>query len=388
MTRSQRFTVGGGDPGPVNVLAPDQRRHREKIEQAIRHNLADMVAEEHVLVTRGERRFATRIEHLKECRIRYDAHQGTWASLGWPEGQNRPEGGPENESSGRGVGGGGAEAAFGEEETPVLLEDLSQAVFSYLALPDLDPERMAKGEGWTGALGEFGRKGTRWAKRQTLWANLTKNAYLGQPRIKDLAPEDLRFWQWSDAPQPGGGAVVMALMDTSGSMGNFEKYLAKSFFFWTAEFLRQLYPSVDLVFIAHDVRAREVDEDTFFHRGASGGTVSSSAYLLAYQILEERYSQEQYNAYAFHFSDGGNLTSDNPTALASAMRLQERVNLFGYGEIHDTDRSPSQLYQALHKQGRRAVLLRSKEDVLGALVEFFGAADPRFETALKDKKER
>jgi hypothetical protein len=169
----------------------------------------------------------------------------------------------------------------------------------------------------------------------------------------------------------------MALMDTSGSMGNFEKYLAKSFFFWTTEFLRRHYPEVQVVFVSHDVRAREVDEHAFFHQGASGGTVSSSAYRLAYQILQDRYPQDEYNAYAFHFSDGGNLTSDNPLAMKTGLRLNDRVNLFGYGEIHDTERSPSQLFQAFHRESRRAVLLRSKADVLRALVEFFGDQDCR-----------
>ena len=148
--------------------------------------------------------------------------------------------------------------------------------------------------------------------------------------------------------------------------------MARSFFYWVLRFLRRYHPTVDVVFLAHDVRAREVQEDTFFHRGASGGTVSSSVYRLGAGILDARYPRSRYNAYAFHFTDGGNLTSDNPEALARGTALAERTNLFGYGEIHDTMRNPSPLYQGfLQQQGTRAVVVRRKEDVMTALRAFF-----------------
>jgi uncharacterized sporulation protein YeaH/YhbH (DUF444 family) len=129
--------------------------------------------------------------------------------------------------------------------------------------------------------------------------------------------------------------------------------------------------------LAHDVRAREVDEDAFFHRGASGGTVSSSVYRLALDVLAARYPAERYNAYAFHFTDGGNLTSDNPTALEAGARLAQRVNLFGYGEIHDTARHPSPLFAGFSELERaRTVVLRQKADVFRALSVFFAPAKP------------
>jgi uncharacterized sporulation protein YeaH/YhbH (DUF444 family) len=100
--------------------------------------------------------------------------------------------------------------------------------------------------------------------------------------------------------------------------------------------------------------------------------VSSSAYQLALQILQ-RFPADRYNAYCFHFTDGGNLTSDNTPALERAQSLTERVNLFGYGEIHDTMRNVSPLYLGLSDLSRaRAVVLRGKSDVFTALEAFFG----------------
>jgi hypothetical protein len=52
-------------------------------------------------------------------------------------------------------------------------------------------------------------------------------------------------------------------------MGSFEKYCARSFFFWMSRFLRRQYEKVDIVFIAHHTEAKEVTEEEFFTRGES-----------------------------------------------------------------------------------------------------------------------
>ena len=45
-----------------------------------------------------------------------------------------------------------------------------------------------------------------------------------------ITPEDLRFKTWEEMEQPHSNAVIIAMMDTSGSMGTFEKYVARSSF--------------------------------------------------------------------------------------------------------------------------------------------------------------
>ena len=79
------------------------------------------------------------------------------------------------------------------------------------------------------------------------------------------------------------------MMDVSGSMGEFEKYIARSFYFWMVRFLRTKYNNVEIVFITHHTEAKEVDEEEFFNHGESGGTKVSSAYQLALDIINERY---------------------------------------------------------------------------------------------------
>ena len=371
MGRKFPFTVGAEGIEPwLNPVRQDEKRHRERIRRALAENLVDMVAHEFVLVSQGRQSIQASVEALREYRIRYDRPAVGAGGLNEAEGGTSPEDPARPSESGNQRA--GTQPGDDREDGVFTVEELSRAVFEGMVLPGLDPTRLAPGNASRWEIQDLARVGGNWAKLPTLREHLLRRLRNGHGGYGRLEPEDLRFWQWCEIKATEGGAVVLALMDTSGSMGSFEKFMAKSFFFWTTEFLRQYYPRVDVVFIAHDVRAREVDEATFFHRGASGGTVSSSAYRLAQEILEERYPADQYNAYAFHFSDGGNLTSDNPLALEMGIALGHRVNLFGYGEIHDTERSPSQLFQQFAEAGQPVVMLRSKADVLAALVRLFG----------------
>lgn len=363
------YSISSAHPLDIPLWNIERQRHQAKVQEAIRQHLADMVTEERILVSHNHRTLSVPVAEFKEFRIRFDAAgQESVGQAGAP-GQSGTGAIKDGEPSKEG----GNQPGMDLQETSVSLEDIQEAVFSQLSLPWLDVTKRSRGYGVDYQPYGIGRHGiqSQWDRRRTLKAALGRQARTGSP--PGLEPEDLRFRLFDAIEEDQGGAVVIAMMDTSGSMGSFEKYLAKSFFYWTTEFLRQKYPLVDLVFLAHDVRAREVDEDTFFHRGASGGTVSSSVYRLALDIVEKRYPLERYNIYAFHFTDGGNLTSDNQVAVEHGRQLAAKVTLFGYGEIHDTERNASPLFQEFSSQPHvGVVILRDKEDIFRAMLHFFG----------------
>jgi uncharacterized protein len=56
-------------------------------------------------------------------------------------------------------------------------------------------------------------------KKRTILENLRRNANTGNPGIHHIAPDDLRFKTWEDIYKPHSNAVVIAMMDTSGSWG-------------------------------------------------------------------------------------------------------------------------------------------------------------------------
>ncbi|MDB5052405.1 MAG: YhbH [Bacilli bacterium] len=156
-------------------------------------------------------------------------------------------------------------------------------------------------------------------------------------------------------------------------MGNFEKYIARSFFFWMTRFLRTKYEHVEIVFIAHHTEAKEVTEEDFFSRGESGGTICSSVYAKAIEIIDDRYSPSQYNIYPFHFSDGDNLTSDNERCIKLIEQLMERANMFGYGEVNQYNRSSTLMssYRQIQNKKFQYYVIREKGEVYKALKTFF-----------------
>ena len=128
------------------------------------------------------------------------------------------------------------------------------------------------------------------------------------------------------------------------------------------------YRSVETVFIAHHTDAREVTEEEFFSKGESGGTLISSAYQKALEIIADRYHPSLWNIYAFHCSDGDNFDSDNDTAIQRAKDLCEVSNLFGYGEIKPYgerayESSMMSLFRALDLDNFQTIRINRKEDI-------------------------
>jgi uncharacterized sporulation protein YeaH/YhbH (DUF444 family) len=163
-------------------------------------------------------------------------------------------------------------------------------------------------------------------------------------------------------------AVVLCIMDTSGSMDTMKKYLSRSFFFLLYQFISTRYQNVEIVFIAHHTEAKEVTEEEFFHKGESGGTMISSGYIKALEIIEQRYHPALWNVYVFHCSDGDNFESDNAATLKAAQELAKAANLFGYGEIKPLGSgyygsSLIGFFSQIQEPNFLAVQIQKKEDV-------------------------
>lgn len=132
------------------------------------------------------------------------------------------------------------------------------------------------------------------------------------PFIDDF---DLRFNAFTKKPDPTTKAVMFCLMDVSGSMGEYEKDLAKRFFMLLYLFIERKYDKVDVVFIRHTTIAKEVDEQEFFYSKESGGTMVSTSLDLASEILQKRYPTADWNIYFSQASDGDNWHDDSAKCL-------------------------------------------------------------------------
>jgi uncharacterized protein len=157
-------------------------------------------------------------------------------------------------------------------------------------------------------------------------------------RIPYIDPIDIRYRRFENVPKAVAQAAMFCLMDVSGSMSEHMKDLAKRFYMLLYIFLTKRYRHVEIVFIRHTDRAEEVDEQTFFHSPATGGTVVSSAFEAMRRIVEDRYPPEDWNIYAAQASDGDNSYSDG--ALTAGL-LRDHIlpvsQYFAYLEVGDAD---------------------------------------------------
>ena len=166
------------------------------------------------------------------------------------------------------------------------------------------------------------------------------------PFIDDM---DLKFVNYVTEKVPTTQAVMVCIMDVSGSMGEWEKEMAKRFFMLLYLFLEKNYERVDLVFIRHHTQATEVTEEEFFNSRETGGTVVSTALVLARKILEERYPNSKYNRFVTQISDGDNYSEDNMKVVEHMNALLKETQYYAYVEVKRGDNSPSDLWDYYEK---------------------------------------
>ncbi|KYH31886.1 hypothetical protein MOMUL_20360 [Moorella mulderi DSM 14980] len=360
----------------------DQQRHQEKVREAIKKNLPQIITEESIIMGKGKKVVRVPIRSLEEYHFRFNYNQGRnvgqgsgGTQKGTVIGREAPDG------AGKGPGA-GDQPGVDYYEAEVTLEEVQEMLFRDLELPNLQEKKKPILASPTYEFRDVRRKGLmgNLDKKRTLLENLKRNAMKGKLFIGGIIPEDLRFKTWEEKMRYETSAVVLAMMDTSGSMGTYEKYIARTFFFWMVRFLRSKYQQVEIVFIAHHTQAREVTEEEFFAKGESGGTRCSSAYQLALEIIDKRYPPADYNIYPFHFTDGDNLPSDNETCLEAVQLLLPKVNLLGYGEIVNPYYRTSTLMNVLKRikdERLVTVAIKDKSEVYQALRQFFAGARGR-----------
>ncbi|MEV2910525.1 sporulation protein YhbH [Paenibacillus larvae] len=353
----------------------DQTRHQQKIKYAIKQNLPDLVTEENIILSNGKQIIKIPIRSLDEYRFRFNYNKSKHVGQGDGDSQVGDVLGIDPYTQqGKGAGA-GDQAGEDYYEAEVDMEELQSLLFEELELPYLNPKERLDISTQDIIFNDIRKKGimSNIDKKRTILENIRRNASSGTPGIHGISPDDLRFKTWDEIEKPHSNALILAMMDTSGSMGSFEKYIARSFFFWMTRFLRSKYEHVDIVFIAHHTEARIVSEEEFFTKGESGGTICSSAYQAALDVIDRSYPPSKYNIYPFHFSDGDNLTSDNERCVKLIQRLMQRSNMFGYGEVNQYNRSSTLMQTYRHIQDPKFLyyIIREKGEVYKALKTFF-----------------
>jgi uncharacterized sporulation protein YeaH/YhbH (DUF444 family) len=253
---------------------------------------------------------------------------------------------PDGEGVGQGDGEGNGPKAGKEPGQHILeaefsVEELAQMLGDALELPRIEPrgrDELDTSSGRYTGISTVGPESLRHFKRsyrQALQRMIASGAYDPKhPRVA-LIRADKRYRTWRQRPIPSANAVIIYIMDVSGSMGADQKELVRTESFWLDAWISNHYQGTRQVYIVHDAAAKEVDRDTFFRIRESGGTVISSAYDLCRKVIQERYSPHDWNLYLFHFTDGENYSRQDTEKCLEMLKteLLPVVNLFGYGQV-------------------------------------------------------
>ncbi len=178
--------------------------------------------------------------------------------------------------------------------------------------------------------------------------------------------------------KPESSAVIIYMMDVSGSMGDEQKELVRIESFWIETWLRSQYEGLQIRYIIHDATAREVDSETFYRTRESGGTVISSAYDLCRKILKQEYNADEWNIYPFHFSDGDNWSGGDTARCLKLLKneLLPVSNQFSYGQVkshYGSGQFIKDLNQHLaDEENMVASQINSKDDILQSIKDFLG----------------
>lgn len=360
----------------------DQQRHTDKIKEAIKENLHEIVSREDIILSDGKTVVKVPIRSLEQYKFRFDGQKGDRVGQGQGGTKVGDVIGRAGNQQGQGQGQAGDQPGVDYYEAEVNVDELAQLIFEDLGLPNLEEKKNQQLEADSVQFKDIRKAGilANLDKRRTIMENIKRNARKGEAKFGDVRSEDLRFKTWDTEVRHESNAVVIAMMDVSGSMGEFEKYIARSFYFWMVRFLRTKYTNVEIVFISHHTEAKVVSEEEFFTKGESGGTRVSSAYQLALEVIDRKYNPSDWNIYPFHFSDGDNMFSDNRLCVEMVKTLLDKCNLFGYGQIkqgwYPAGTLMSVYTQEIEHEKFIAVTIEDREDVYPALRKFFAIRDP------------
>src|SRR5207244_1524709 len=176
-------------------------------------------------------------------------------------------------------------------EVELTMEELAAILGEELELPRIEPRGkkniVSAKDKYTGvrqagpeSLRHFKRTFKRALKRQ-----ISSGVYdPDRPMVVPIR-EDKQYRSWKEVKLPQSVAVIIYMMDVSGSMTDEQKEIVRIEAFWIDTWIKAHYQGVENAYIIHDAVAQEVDEHTFYHTRESGGTKISSAYELADKII-------------------------------------------------------------------------------------------------------
>ncbi len=361
----------------ITRIQRDHGRFQQIVRGHIRKDLRKYITSGELIGKQGKDLVSIPLPQIEIPRFRFGSNEG---GVGQGEGEpGDPMGGQPQPGEGEGAG---EEPGQHVLEVELTLEELAQILGEELELPNIEP----RGKRVVASLKDrytnirhVGPESLRHFKRTYMKAMrraIASGDYdLDNPLVLPIR-EDKMYRSWQTTEVPESNAVIIYMMDVSGSMGDEQKDIVRTEAFWIDTWLRKQYKKVECRYIIHDAAARVVDADTFYRTRESGGTAISSAYRCARELIGKEYSPSDWNIYLFHFSDGDNLMSDNEAALELLTDdLVPVGNLFCYGQVkslYGSGEFKGIIDENIDAENMVTAEINSRDEILDCIKVFLG----------------
>src|SRR5437016_5988713 len=272
----QRERIKGTEPVSQKIER-DHQRFRKIVRGKVKSNLAKYISRGEMIGKKGKDLVSIPLPQIDVPQFRYGQKGSGGVGVGKGD-VGTPLGRPQGESK----GGAGDQPGGHILEVELTMEELASILGEELALPRIEPRGkkniVTTRDKYTGirqsgpeSLRHFKRTFKRALKRQIA-------SHIYDPARPVVVPirEDKQYRSWKEIQKPESVAVIIYMMDVSGSMTDEQKEIVRIEAFWIDMWIKAHYQGVENVYIIHDAVAHLVDEHTFYHTRDPGGTTISS----------------------------------------------------------------------------------------------------------------
>jgi sporulation protein YhbH len=356
----------------------DRARFKKIVRGAVRSNIRKYLSHTELIGRRGKDLVSIPLPELEIPHFRFGKGR-----QGIGQGEGNPGDPVAVDPGSEGLGQAGSDPGEHILEVEMTIDELAQIMAEELALPNIEPrgkKNISSDKDKYVGIARSGPESLRHFKRtfhKALRRQILSGTYDPEDPMVWPVKEDKRYRSWKTTVEPESNAVIIYMMDVSGSMGPAQKELVRLASFWIDTWLMWQYKGIERRFIIHDASAREVDRETFFHTRENGGTCISSAYEVCLRLIREEFPPEEYNIYPFHFSDGDNFSNDDQQAINLLLEIIPSANVFCYGQVEGYYGSGNFLKLVLEKvvedQKFLGAEMRDKDGIYDVLKTFLGS---------------
>lgn len=360
-------------------IREDHNRFRDIVKGRIKQNFKKYVTHGEMIGRREKEYVKIPIPSIDLPRFKYGPKQSGGVGQGQGQAGDAVDG---DQAPGQGKAGENP----GEHvlEADISLEELADILGQELELPRIQPKGNKRVDSFTtkytgrAPIGPENLRHFKTSYKEALKRNIASGTYDPEDPLIVPIRRDMRYRTFKKVAKPAANAVVIYMMDVSGSMGEEQKEIVRLESFWINTWLQRNYKGLETRFIIHDAAAKEVDEKTFFATSESGGTLISSAYKLCKAMIEKDYPPSDWNIYPFHFSDGDNWSGEDTKLCIQLLKdyFLPNVNQFGYGQV-ESKYGSGQFLKDLEKafpedEGLVISRIENKDRIIGSIKDFLG----------------